>query len=252
MDYLGHVRKLVEQRVAQLNPKLEPDTWATLAGINWSGMDGVADQSQVGRESMAFLPSNCLGRAAIAGYVLEHHFKQSVELGEVRSDYLRNLLQGKVRAKSGDPTFLCELLMYEEPHAVAMVEGTQYETLSIALGHYIDHPEIASVPFWTGLTATWMVSLASTQDPVMRLATLDAAEQICPALSVVAENRASALLLLDRDREAILLAEYCQTVRPTARTAYFLYLLTGEDRWATWLRDTYTEQMLDYLGKEVI
>lgn len=213
------------------------------------------DQRQIALFNLSFDNRSCLGRVAQAGAILEKEFPDAeIMFGEVLEDFFRNILLDMLRENPDQPdSFFEELLMYEEPHDILLIDGKQFEPLSVVYQKDIAHPKVKALPFWEAIAASTMVSLAwLEEDPYEKIRILAEAEKICPGMTAIKESLAGYLLFLDREQQAIDLAMETLQIRPTARALYFLYLLTGSGEYAARIKKIYSPRTFELLGKEVI
>ncbi len=213
------------------------------------------EQDYIARKNIELDEESCLGRVAQAGAFIERLFPEAdVKYAEVWKDRFAEILIDVLKKepeKRFDPSFMTELLMYEEPHAILTINGHQYEPLSRKLGVNIEHPRIKEFGLWEGITSSRMVSKSNLEsDPKKRLYILDKAEEICPGTTLVRENKAGILVYLDRTREAIESIEWLLERRPCARTLLTHYLLTGSMESYETLKNTYTEEIIKYIMPE--
>ena len=92
-----------------------------------------------------FDPRGCVGRITLAMYLLEKYFPdEEYQVGEVVSDDLASRMQRAIKFES-DPKKRFEmgneLLMYEEPHAILVLENTQFDPL-VRFIQDINHPKV--------------------------------------------------------------------------------------------------------------
>ncbi|MFZ2225963.1 MAG: hypothetical protein WA064_05145 [Candidatus Moraniibacteriota bacterium] len=213
------------------------------------------DQHQIANYNLSLDNRGCLGKVAQAGAVVEKEFPNAkIMFGEVLEDFFRNILLDMLRGNPDQPdSFFEELLMYEEPHSVLVVDGKQFEPLSIPFERNVSHPKIKALPFWEAVTASRMISQAWLEkNPYCKIRILAEAEKICPGMIATKENLSSYLLLVNEEQEAIRLAQETLAVRPTARSMYFLHLLTRDEKYIRMVEEKYSPRIAYLLGKEVI
>lgn len=210
------------------------------------------DQETVAKQNLELDPQSCLGRVAVIAAIMEqYHSKTSLLLGEVWNDYFKELMIRKLRiapSLADDPSFMQELLMYEEPHAVIVADGVQQlEPLSLEFGELIKHPTVETFPLWEALAASATVSEAWLEnDPSKRLVLLNQAEEVCPGLTLVIENMVESYELLGRLDEAIASVRWALKRRPCARTLYVMHLLTKDPQFYERLVENYTDKIVQY------
>ncbi|MEI7425832.1 MAG: hypothetical protein WCK16_02825 [Candidatus Moraniibacteriota bacterium] len=212
-------------------------------------------QQQIAFLNLKLDGCGCLGKVAQAGAMVEKKFPDAkLMFGEVLEDFFCNILLDMLKKEITQPdSFFEELLMYEEPHSVLLVDGKQFEPLSIPYQQDIAHSKIAVLPFWEAVTASILISTAWVEhNPHRKVKILAEAEMICPGMTAVKENLASCLLLLNRKQYSIKLAEEILVVRPTARLMYFLFILTEDEKYIKMIEEKYSSRVVDLLEKEVI
>lgn len=198
---------------------------------------------------------SCLGKVAQAGALLEREFPQTIlKFGEVLEDFFCSTLLEVLKKEPNQPDcFFEELLMYEDPHSVILIDGKQFDPLSIPYQQNVVHARIATLPFWEAVTASILISTAWLENnPHRKIVILAEAENVCPGMIAVKENLASCLLLLNRKQYSIRLAKEILLVRPTARLMYFLFSLTEDERYIKMIEEKYSSRVVALLKKEVI
>lgn len=246
------IRKLAHEKISGLSYKILSKPLETVKTIKFDIPRGQSvDQAIISAQNLELDQASCLGRVAQSAAVIEKHFKETdLTLAEVWEDNLRNIMLAKLDANESlvyDPTFMDELLMYEDPHTVILVDGVQFDPLSLELGFNIEHPRIKSFPLWESIVSSVLVSRAWLEnDPSKKLEILETAESICPGLTLVKENIVSAYILLDETDKAIEAVKWCHEKRPCARMIYVLYLLTNERIYHDQLTKTYTKEIIQY------
>jgi hypothetical protein len=253
-------RKMALDRVLSLGDVriFDDDPLQTLRTFHWDfGGEREISQQEMTRLNLVLDQQSCLGRVALAMALVERNYP-GVEVGyaEVLKDQLRRDMLARVYTSlpEHDPIlrdeWLCEVLMYEEPHAVPLVNGVQFDPLSTVYPEEIYHPVVQAHPAWSGVASAMMVSLALSEDrPEAKLQILEEAERVCPGTTVVSENKVGALILLHRDAEAVGLLENLLKRRPCARTLYVLWLLTREWGYLDQLNQEYTKHMINILQR---
>jgi len=247
------VRQMAYAKANNLKYVLKEDPIKTLMSISnfQVGAELFIEQEQFANFNLELDGKSCLGRVAQAAAIVEKRFPEAkIEIAEVWEDWLAGIMLKMLKeepARRLDPTFMQELLMYEEPHLVLVINGKQFEPLSIQLGQNIEHPKIKTFPLWEGVTASVMVSEAWLEkNPNRKLKILKQAEKICPGLTLVRENMCAPLELLGRIDEVIENAKWALERRPCARTLYVLWLFTGNQVYYKQLTEKYTEEITKY------
>ncbi len=249
---IEEIRNLAYRQAEKLEYVLKDSPLDTLRTIKFNIQTSqFIDQMQFVLLNLELDSKSCLGRAAQAAAIAEKHFPEAnLKIAEVWQDLLAGIMLTLLYQnpnKQFDPSFMQELLMYEEPHLVLMVNGVQFEPLSLQLGHDIQHPRIQPFPLWEGITASVLVSKAWLEPkPEKKLEILQQAEKICPGIVLIRENMCEPLELLGRIDEVIETAKWCLKHRPCARTLYVLCLLTGEQKYYNELTRKYSEEIIKY------
>jgi hypothetical protein len=256
MKDVQEVREMAHKLIEGRYKKASTDIFTSLRNFPFDfSTEPDLSQRQIANFNLRLDGRSCLGRITQAGAMIEKEFPEvNLMCGEVMEDFFRNVLLGMLKENPNQPdSFFSELLMYEEPHNILLVDGKQFEPLSILYRQDISHPQISSFPFWEAVTASRLISKAWLEDsPYKKIEILAEAERICPGMLTTKENLTSCLLLLDREREAIELAKETLLVRPTARAMYFLYLLTKDKKNITMIEKNYSSRIVQLLGREVI
>jgi len=250
MDALT-ARNLAYVGIESLEYAVRDTPMETLKTVNF-GVSAISlqySQEEFVKLNLSVDRRSCLGRAAQAAAIVEKHFPSAkVQLGEVRKNYLAGLMIQILHEeplKSLDPSFMQELLMYEEPHLVVVVDGQQFEPLSIQLGCDIVHPEVATFPIWEGVASAVTVSESHTEtNPRKKLDLLWEAEEMCPSMSLVQENICGPMAELGLDTVGVV--DECLRRRPCARTLFVLAVLTGEEKYYEQLARKYTSKITEF------
>lgn len=229
-----------------------------LMNFPWNFEQGTEiNQKQMAEWNLVLDGRSCLGRTAQAAALVELQFPNTkVGYGEVISDHLREDMLDQVHRnlpydEKLREEWLKEVLLYEEPHAVITVDSEQFDPLSTVYPVEINHPKIQSHSLWEGVASSIKIAEAWLENnPEKKLKILEMAEKICPGTTVVAENKAGALILLDKIDDAIDLLKEMLERRPCARTLFVLYLLTQDEQYKKRLDKEYTPYMIEVLKKE--
>ncbi len=252
-DKVSYVRDLAIKMIENGAYSISADPISTLSGINFDIPVGTYfSQSDIREMNLGLDERSCLGRLAKAAAIVERNYS-GVELkfGEVWQDMLATILLDRMRENPGlknDPSYLEEILLYEEPHAVIVVHGKQYDPLSKQAGFEIAHPRIENLPLWEGITASYMVSESQLQEnPAERLKILEEAEKICPGTTLVRENMINPLVRLGRNDEMVENLNWVIERRPCARNLYAHYVLTENEESNQRLIKTYSEKIISHI-----
>ena len=255
---ISEIKKIAGQRTSTLHYEPGKTTLETLRSIRFeipTDCD-LFTQKEIAEQNIALDQASCLGRVAQSLAIVEkHHPESNIKVGEVVDDYFRSIMLPYLPHESHDDTFMQELLMYEEPHSVLVVDGMQFDPLSTKPGfENIVHPEIRSHSSWESILADMLVSQSHlTDDTKEKTDLLHEAERICPGLLVVAENMAGLLIMFGKIDAAIEIIKKILARHISARGLYSMYLLTGDDQYRDVLFGIYTEKILkhlEHMGKE--
>ncbi|MFA5961466.1 MAG: hypothetical protein WC848_02170 [Parcubacteria group bacterium] len=256
LNKVNKVREIAHRQIAEKYCGNHKDAVSLLRNFPfYFSTDQNISQLQIATYNLELDGRGCLGKVAQAGAVVEKEFPEvKLMLGEVLEDFFCNILLDILKKDPDQPdSFFEELLMYEEPHSVLVVDGKQFEPLSIPFERDVSHPKIKALPFWEAVTASRLISMAWLEkNPYRKIRILAEAEKICPGMIATKENLSSYLLLVDEEREAIKLAEETLSIRPTARSMYFLYLLTKDKKYIELVETKYSPVVVHLLEKEVM
>lgn len=252
------VHNMALDLVRSMNLETYSNPKEALKNFPWNFGQGIEiNQREMAEWNLVLDGRSCLGRTAQAAALIELHFPDSqIGYAEVISDHLRRDMIDQVHEslpydeKLRDE-WLKEVLMYEEPHAVVIVDSEQFDPLSTIYPIEINHPKIQPHPLWEGVASSVKVAESWLEnDPEKKLEILETAERICPGTTVVEENKAGILITLGKIDEAIDIMKDLLERRPTARTLFCLYLLTQDEQYKQRLDKEYTPYMIDILKKE--
>jgi hypothetical protein len=245
------VKKLAEEKIKEKGFRLYGSPIETLKGLHFNiPVDDYFTQNDLTHMNLELDERSCLGRLAQASAFIEQNFSGSnFKYGEVWKDMLASILIKRLEDEpelGNDPTYLRELLMYEEPHSVILVNGNQYDPLSVGLDFEIVHPTVMGFDLWEGIASSYMVSESYLeQDLGERLKILDEAEKICPGTTFVRENTINPLYELGRTEEANTALEWVLERRPCARTLYVHHFLTESGESYQRLLKTYSNNIIN-------
>lgn len=252
-------RQLTHDRLKSIEFGPSPDPVSALKSFPWEIPKGppYPDQETMSRWNQELDPKSCFTRLALGAALVEASWPEShIGAGEVLSDYLRSCMLRQIRAGLPDgeslrTEWLREVLAYEEPHSVLLLDDGQFDPISTVLGHDFQHSRIWRFSIWEHVACGMLVSHAvMSPDPDVRFELLGMADTICPGTAIVKENRVAALILADREAEAVKLMEDCLLERPTARGNYVMWLMTGNKAYRAAIADTYTPHMLAMLDAD--
>lgn len=225
MDYIEHVRSLAYANIESLTPISDTPIESLLA-LDWNVAvnDEPIDQAGLLQANLTLEPTYCLGRAARAAAFVENWFpKAQLQYAEVLEDGMRNMMLDIIKQESLQESMLIELLAYEDPHAVIVVDDAQFDPISAQLGMPVIHPKIGCHKVWQGFASDWLIENAKlATDPAEKLSCLDQAEQLCPSTAYLTEARAVIYMAMGKMTEAEYNLNKALEMRPTARLLFAL------------------------------
>lgn len=253
MDNLvKEVREFAYQKIDGLVPSSENPIEA-LMQLEW---DCSTDISKISQKDLAAANHRlderfCLGRTAKAGAFVDKWFPGSeLSFGEVRQDVLRDYML-QMMGDNPSTSQVEELLMYEEPHGIIVVDGQQFDPLSKNVGRMLQHPQVAQAPIWEGIAAEWLGSkVIFNTDLEDKLGTIEYALQLSPNSTNALAIRAANYLEWGMDYEAMRDLETVIQLRPNARSL-FIAMVMGSQTAETMLYQTYPEAVIVYLKNEL-
>lgn len=248
-------RQLALTHVRPFNNHGDPMT--TLFNYPWEvPVDIFPTQAEFSEWNISLDPRGCLGRMAISAVVAETLApSKEILAGEVLSDYLRGcmLIQFEDNAPDDPQTheaWLRELLMYEEPHAVIIFDGSQFDSASQKVKHLIQHPRIQQFPVWNFVASAMLVAHAILEtDLDTKAAYLNEAEKTCPDTQLVKENIIALHLLRGRKDRALDLMDATLKTRPTALGFYVRWLTSQHREHKSAIDLAYPPGMFDFLER---
>lgn len=253
MKVIDLVKEMAYSNIANLTP-VSSDPIESLLALDWNIMvsDEPINQAAVMEANLKLETTFCLGRAAMAAAFVESWFPNcKLQYGEVLEDMLRNIM---LESLSNPPleSELLELLSYEDPHAVIIIDDVQFDPLSAQLGIEIIHPKIRVHPTWNGFASNWLVEKSKFSiNPMQKVTYLVQAEDICSGTSYAAEHRLYMCMntlgqerYIDREFEQVL------EMRPTARTLFTSAILGNKTSEEKFLK-IYPVELYDLLTREV-
>lgn len=251
MNYIDTIKNKALQK--KITFEKHTTLFETLSkGVSWN-IPQTYTQQEIVEWNLEMDSRSCFGRVVDAAVIAEKHFPQTPLLfGEVVEDVLAQMLLMDIHKGNHPDSYFHELLMYEEPHLVAVVDGVQYEPLSQQLGAMIRHPKVETLPVWESIAATVLISESlMTKDLVLRKKFLDQAKELSPRLMIVDEHLAAYSTIVDYgscvEKYKALVAR-----RMTARNLFLLYLHTENSSYKQQLCDIYTSQMYDILHEQAM
>lgn len=228
-----------------------------LVSVNWNTPSGQAfSQDVMTQMNLSLDEGGCFGRTVKMAVLLEKYFpKEKLFFGEVLSDFFRELLvQNASFMNWQDPSYLDEILQYEDPHSVIVLgDGTHFDPIFKSLSSKMaknQHPKVASYDLWESLYAAFLISYAlekrSSEGDEACLAIIEEAEKVSP-LAVVKENKVGILTSLRRYDEAVSLAQNIIGQRADAKMLFLLFVLTGDVCYKYQIEDSYNSSMFNHL-----
>lgn len=254
-EYIEEVKELAYRKIEEipLITVMSGNPFQTLRKIDWDiPVDMEINQEIIARFNIELDKKSCLGRVAQSAAIIERYFPDCrLSYAEVLEDSLRNMMFDVLKKEGARESILKDILLYEEPHAVILINESQYDPISNVLGVNIRHPKIKIFSLWKGICSSWLVSKAFLHpNPSARLVILEQAQLLCPGTTLVAENKVGVFVMLDKVERAIFELEGLLEKRPTARTLFSLYLLTKNKTYYRKIKKIYSPLMIGILKRE--
>lgn len=253
MDYLEHVRVLAYTNIHGLEP-ISDNPIESLLALDWdvAVSDEPIDQAGLLQANLTLEPTYCLGRAARAAAFVEKWFPSAnLQYAEVLEDNLRNMMLDIIKQEPLQESMLTELLAYEDPHAVIVVDGVQFDPISVQLGMPVVHPKIGCHEVWQGFASDWLVENAKlATDHAEKLDLLEKAQQVCPDTAYLAEARAVIYMAMGKMTEAEYNLNKALEMRPTARSLFALTML-GSTESKSRFHQVYPAELFQLLQQEM-
>lgn len=231
----------------------------TLKNFPWDELQADSEDLKADTDSAIWNrnldPRSLLGHIAMCGALTESYFVgYEIYAGEVLQDHQADLMRHMIKQSLPIDNQLRrewfnELLMYELPHSVFVVDGDQFDPLSVSGG--VDaQKHVFWCEFWEHVLAAIYAAKADTEtDTDHKLVLLDKAQEICPEYILLREKRAS-LLMSRNDPEGIRLLKDIQRIRPTAENLFFLWEseeFSHDSQYKAELDMRYTPAMAEYM-----
>lgn len=248
---ITRVRELARMGADKMPFEVRGTLKETLRTIHWTLGEEVFSQDEVARMNLVLDSASCLGRLAVCAAIAEEYFPNvRIAAGEVLQDMFRDMALDMLRKSGPEESLLREILLYEEPHAVLLVNSDQYDPIADILDMTVVHARIKEFPIWKFLAAAVTVSEANLESDILkRRRILEEAECMCPGMALVEEAMVGAMSLLEGyDVKAAL--KWCYERRPTARTLVALYLATQDSAYRDRLNEVYSSAMLKIILAE--
>lgn len=253
MDYMEHVKVLAYSNIYGLVP-ISNNPIESLLALDWNVAisDEPIDQAVLLQANLTLEPTYCLGRAARAAAFVEKWFPNAnLQYAEVLEDSLRNMMLDIIKQEPLQESMLTELLTYEDPHAVIVVDGVQFDPISVQLGMPVVHPKIGCHQVWQGFTSDWLVENAKlATDQAEKLDLLDKAEYVCPDTAYLAEAKAVICMAMGKMTEAEYNLNKALEMRPTARSLFALTML-GRTEAKSRFNQIYPAELFQLLQQEM-
>jgi hypothetical protein len=260
METIKDVRQAAANYLNDYDYRIFESPTRTLLEFPWRvGGQDPASQTQYATWNLELNPHSCLGKTAIAGLLCEKHFPDTeLQGGEVLQDFFRDRMREQVNKNlPKDPQlkqeWIEELLMYENPHSILLVEGKQFDPLFTPFDSPFTHPEVRELPFWEHVLASVFVAKSFQEhDLEVKLEKLDEASSICPNMLLSKEVRAG-VLLSQQNPKGIKLLREVQKQRPTADNLFALWVIDGyseESPYRRRLEEEYTEEVIRFLKRK--
>ncbi len=251
---IAKIKNLANTKIQSLEYTAKDCPLETLKTIEFDipfGSDQI-NQTEIAILNTKLDESSCLGRTAQSIAIIErHHPNCCIQVAEVWEDYFQLIMLKKLHdnhRNAQDSSFMRELLLYEEPHSVLIIDGVQFDPLSVIYGSEVVHPKIKVFSPWESISAYINVSESYlTNSATEKLNILNKADNILPGSTIVAENMVEAHLLTTDINHALRNLFWALEKRPCARTLYCAYLLTKKVKYCSKLINIYTKEIIKYL-----
>ncbi len=255
MDWNEIIRALAMTQAKTVRPEgIFRDPIGMLNQVRWNiPMGQPMDQRTVADMNITLSPKSCLGRVALAAALVEKYFKSAeLRYGEVWQDGLRDEMLLLYKENPEDITILEEVLIYEEPHAVLVCNGVQFDPIFTFIGRNLRHPVVQEFPVWEAIASSRFVSRAwMAEDMEEKSRNLSEAEKICPGTTLVMENLLGMYAAIGNIPAAVDIGKKLLQRRPTARLFFSMYSLTFEKKYFECLVERYGINVVDCIEKEV-
>jgi len=213
-------------------------------------VDENISQEEFTRMNEELDPHGCVGRVTLAMWLLEKHFPWAAfQVGEVVVDDLAERMKVMIKNQTDSQIrqeMASELLMYEDPHAILIVDGVQFDPL-VRLAPGLKHPyvKVCGEAPWQVITAFLLNGRALEEgDLIARDILLQMAEIFCPTRNIAQSRLACRVGLGDcatKDFEKFLADGH------NARAEYQMLQIFGDQR----IFDHYPQEVVDILDQEM-
>lgn len=248
-------RELAHKESLNLKYEVNENPIKTLKTIQFNipVESGSIAQKEIALKNIKLCQSSCLGRTAQSAAIIErHHPNCIIEVAEVWKDSFQCIMLQKLSKNprhAHDKSFMQELLLYEEPHSILIIDGVQFDPLSIVFGTDIVHPKINTYPLWESIAASILIAESHlTNLTFKKLNILHRADTICPGLTTVAENIVEPYLSSDNIDKAMKNLLWALGERPCARALYCAYIFTAKQEYYFQLIETYSSEIIKHMG----
>jgi hypothetical protein len=194
-------------------------------------------------------PLGCLGRTTVAAAYVERYFPETSSMaGDVIDDFFWEILSHNriqnIQEKQG---YLEEILMYEDPHTILLVDDQQFDPLSNMTGMHVHHRNVEYYPVWDLAYSSMLCGVAGiSHDVTIIEQALARASQYVQTIEVLYQKVRLGALLDNMD----MVVENCDRIiaqKPSARALLTLYSVTGNNEYKDRLVNTYTESIFELI-----
>lgn len=114
---------------------------------------------------------SCFGRTARCAAFAETYYNNDNKLelfaGDVIIDWFREVIGENMQAQIlKHPEMLNDVLMYEDPHVVLIINGEQFDPLSKIMGFPVIHPKVEKYPVWEYIHSGMLCSVCISTDDI--------------------------------------------------------------------------------------
>ncbi len=227
MGIVNDVRRLAYGKYGKIQKNGDfSDPISMLRNVQWKIPQGESISNEVmGKWNLELDERGCLGRLAKAAVLVERFFPETeFYAGEVLEDFFRNEVLKILHSTPNPPDALfSDILIYEEPHSVILIDGQQFDPISCVVERGGDHPRVKQCSLWEHVASSFLVSIANMiSNPFKKLDTLKEAGKISPESPLVMENSLHPLVDTGNLAEAIKVLKVVTQERPTARSLFVL------------------------------
>jgi hypothetical protein len=217
---------------------------------------GPFTQADFRRMNAQFDPRSCFGRLVLSCLLVEKFSpRMQYRAAEVVDDFCKDIILEKLSAQTNPiirMEMAGELLMYEEPHAVIVIDGVQFDVLSTLFGQNLQHRTVNILPAWELIAASMIVdeALEVGDNPVAKNIHLQRAQLLAPDSKLVLQNMASSALELGNMEEAKTLIESFHARFGVSARGLFVFAEVV-DGYEEKLREVYPPEVIQLLENEL-